>query len=478
MISEFILSSELIKNYLPYISFYFPLGILGLFRWSIWIFKKIVGLLYKPIKGQAPNYSLSVITPVYNENPKVFLMALNSWKENRPDEIIAVIDNSDKINIDVFKKFSKDFKNAKLIITGVPGKRSALAEGIKASSGKISALVDSDTIWEKKLKRKILVPFADNSVGGVATRQEVLEDKTIAQSIFNLNLSNRYFNEFPFLAVVGDGLICISGRTAVYRREALIKIVNQMQEEKFLGEPCISGEDKCLTNLIQESGWKVRYLMNAVVKTPGVPDIKTFFKQQTRWLRNSWREDLKSIFSLWIWRNEVMLALYIIDKFIQPFFLIFGFLFFVFATIAGHWPVVVIIALWITTSRAIKYINHFRRHPLDIFIMPVFILFSYALAFLKIYALFTVKKQGWITRWDKNRFLKSGAILTFIGYSSVIMIFIIMASYVGNLRTFNITLIYGAVMATIILMQIVSEYDKKIKISRFVSKNRSIVNKN
>jgi hypothetical protein len=35
--------------------------------------------------------TLSVITPVYNEDPVVFKAALDSWKDNKVDEIIAVM---------------------------------------------------------------------------------------------------------------------------------------------------------------------------------------------------------------------------------------------------------------------------------------------------------------------------------------------------------------------------------------------------
>ena len=40
--------------------------------------------------------SVSIITPVYNENPNVFLEALKSWDQNKPTEIISVIDYTDK----------------------------------------------------------------------------------------------------------------------------------------------------------------------------------------------------------------------------------------------------------------------------------------------------------------------------------------------------------------------------------------------
>ena len=102
--------SEILNNYWQIILFYSPLGIVGIWRWSIWIFKKILALRYKPLpvnKDFKP--SLSIVTPVYNEGSRIFLNALMSWKENRPEEIIAVIDQSDTSSIEIFKKFIKIF---------------------------------------------------------------------------------------------------------------------------------------------------------------------------------------------------------------------------------------------------------------------------------------------------------------------------------------------------------------------------------
>ena len=41
-------------------------------------------------------------------------------------------------------------------------------------------------------------------------------------------------------------------------------------------------------------------------------------------------------------------------------------------------------------------------------IIPVYIFLSYYLALLNVYAFVTIDKQGWITRWNKNRFTIKG----------------------------------------------------------------------
>ncbi|MEX0650145.1 MAG: glycosyltransferase [Candidatus Andersenbacteria bacterium] len=386
---------------------YFPLGLIGAWRWSVWLAKRITALWYNPTPihaGYRP--TLSVVTPVYNETPALFRQALESWRQNDANEIIAVIDHTDKVCIEIFKDFKQSFAGAKLIITEKPGKRPALAEGSREATGEIIALVDSDTVWDADIRDKMLAPFIDKKVGGVATRQDVMVTDSLAQRLFNIHLDQRYFDEMAYLATVSNALTCLSGRTAVYRRAALLPVLEGMETEKFWGAPCVSGEDKCLTRLVQSSGWHMRYQRNVRVQTHGVSDLRTFFKQQLRWIRNSWRSDLKTLFSRWVWRDSKILALHMIDRFIQPFTLLLGPVYLVLSIYWQHWIVVAVLLAWWHVSRGIKLFAHLKHRPNDLFILPVYILSTYIMAVLKIYALFTVRRQGWITRWHKNR-LKS-----------------------------------------------------------------------
>jgi len=395
--------TELLSNYFYIITLYFPLGVVGIYRWSIWAVKKVIGKKYRPIGENGYRNTVSIVTPVYNEDPNVFQKALESWIHNKPDEIVAVIDHTDKACIEKFKEFQEENKNSTLIITKRPGKREALADGIRVAKYDIIALVDSDTIWDPNIKNTLLFPFADPLVGGVGPRQDVLDTNTLARRLFNIHLDHRYFDEMTYLAVVADAVTCISGRTALYRKEAINDLCEELEKETFWGAKCISGDDKCITRLVQERGWKVRYQANARVLTPGTPDLLTFFKQQTRWARNSYRSDLKSLLSKWIWKKEKFLTYHMIDRFTQPFTLILGPIYFIFSIIWGHWLIAGILLSWWYVSRGIKLYPHLKHHPSDILILPFYILYTYLMATLKIYAIVTIGTQGWVTRWDKNR---------------------------------------------------------------------------
>lgn len=199
-----------------------PVGIIGFWRWSVWLIRRLIGLRYRPQPPRPSTNTVSIITPVYNENTKVFQDALESWAQENPQEIIAVIDHSDTACIEKFKEFANTFAGARLIVTRKPGKRAALVDGIAAAAGDIVILVDSDTVWEQGVLAKVTTPFSDPQVGGVGTRQNVLKPKTLAQWLFDIHLDSRYFDEIKFLAAAGDALTCLSGRTAAYRRAAIL----------------------------------------------------------------------------------------------------------------------------------------------------------------------------------------------------------------------------------------------------------------
>ena len=59
-----------------------PLSLIGVWRWSMWLTRRIGGSFYRPLKAQWPAHiplpSVSVVVPVYNEDIDIFKTALQS----------------------------------------------------------------------------------------------------------------------------------------------------------------------------------------------------------------------------------------------------------------------------------------------------------------------------------------------------------------------------------------------------------------
>jgi len=388
-------------NYYQLIWVYLPLGVIGLWRWSVWLFKKSTSFLYKPkLSCNKIHLKYSVITPVYNEDPKTFEQAIKSWIKNEPNEIIGVIDQSDNRCTEVFQSLVKQYPFMKLIIATKPGKRPALAEGIKEARNEIIALVDSDTIWAENIKQSILSPFEDPSIGGVTTRQHPLERKTIWQKITDIFWDMRNYYDLPAQTAMGQALSCLSGRTSLYRKDIITEELDIFLNEIVFGRKKESGEDKCLTRIVQSKGWKTYYQSNAVIYSYASPDFKTFWSQRLRWSRNSHNSDLISLWDGWAWKHP-FLAFHIIDRFISIFTLFFGPIFFGIALYLNHYVLAVSILLLWMIGRGIKILPHLKRHPKDIILLPAYIIINFMIAIIKLYALVTIRDQKWIR--SKNR---------------------------------------------------------------------------
>ncbi len=415
-----------------------PLGVVGVWRWGVWSFKELLGLLYRPAK-KPYRTTVSIVTPVYNEDPKVFAQALNSWTVNNPAEIIAVIDYSDTKCIDAFKKFAKKCRYTRLVVTKKPGKRPALADGIKLAKSKIVALVDSDTIWAPDVITKGLCPFNDKKVAGVGTYQSVLKPQTFAQKVFDTHLDIRYTNEFPFLAATGTALTCLSGRTAFYRRDIILPHLPELVNETFWGRPVISGDDKALTYMVLRAGWKVAFQANTTVYTPGMHGLSAYVKQRIRWSRNALRADIKAFSQGWTWRHP-SLVFFQFDKLLQTFVLILSPIFVGIYLMKGLYiPALFIIGWWIF-SRTVKIYAHLWRRPQDIVILPSYILFSLFMGLVKIYSFVTLNTQGWITRWDSARAPRLRFVEHVFGYafSAAIVVGIVYGTYFVKNKTYFI----------------------------------------
>ncbi len=433
---------EVAKNLLMYV----PLSIIGAWRWSFWIIKRVGAAFYRPNvkpwpKG-TPKPTVSLVTPVYNEDPVVFEEALQSWIANGVNEIIAVIDKSNTRHIINFERHYVDNKQYKtkcrLLVTPKPGKRAALCDGMEKASGDLIVLVDSDTIWDKDVLEKTLPYFAHPEIGGATVSQRIQNPDTVGNVMFDLLLWVRYREEVPFLLGLGNAFNTLSGRTAFYRREAILSEdhdnLHDLRHEFFMGTRGISGDDKRLTHLILEQGWHTAYVKGTTVYTPGLGSIKKFMKQRLRWTRNSWRADLRAVARGWVWSHPT-LAIFMIDRFVQPFFMLIGPVVFTIALIHREWLFAGILLAWWLLSRFVRLFGYFRAHPRRLVYLPAYIVYGYVNAVVKIYALATLVEHSWATRGHKIRktlVKKSFPIIS--GSVGIIIFFILVTEVVLSIR--------------------------------------------
>jgi cellulose synthase/poly-beta-1,6-N-acetylglucosamine synthase-like glycosyltransferase len=368
-----------------------PLGVLGLIRWAFWLVRRIPAVLYKPVTNNF-RLSMSIVVPTYQEDPVVFAAAIESWLANRVAEVILVIDQSDTVCLEVASRYP-----VTVIRTDVPGKRDALRLGWNHARTDLVALVDSDTIWAQDVAAEVCKPFADPKIGGVGTRQSVYGSKGFLARITDMFLDHRYFDENASQSLLGRAVSCLSGRTAVYRRKLLMEVEHDFMHETFWGVPCLSGDDKRLTTLILERGYLTYLQRTAEVWSTFPSKWRVFFRQRLRWARNTWRSDLRALGKRWVYRHP-FLAFTMVDKGISSFTLLLGPIFMVYSLIQQNWVFCGVLALWWQISRSAKLLPHLRRRPSSFFYIPGYVLVSWFMALIKLQALFTIRKQRWLTR--------------------------------------------------------------------------------
>ena len=74
---------------------YIPIGIVGFIRWTAWLIRRVPAAFYRPIVNDHRE-PLSVVVPVYDEDPVIFAYAIESWLASGVDDVVLVIDVTDK----------------------------------------------------------------------------------------------------------------------------------------------------------------------------------------------------------------------------------------------------------------------------------------------------------------------------------------------------------------------------------------------
>jgi hypothetical protein len=90
---------------------------------------------------------------------------------------------------------------------------------------------------------------------------------------------------------------------------------------------------------------------------------------------------------------------WMIDKAVSSFTLLASPAYLILALTQRHYALAAILATWWMLSRSAKLLAHLERRPSHFLtLMPAFILTSFAMATVKIWALLTIRQQRWLTR--------------------------------------------------------------------------------
>lgn len=375
-----------------------PLAVIGVLIWALWLYRAIASRFAHPVVNDFRT-TTSVIVPSFHEDPDILMRCLETWRSQDPTEIIIVLDLADTEAQRRITQLADD--RVRAVMFKHSGKRSALGVGMRMASSELLVLVDSDTSWEDGLLSAVQMPFVDPEVGAVGTQQNVYQRRTSAwRRIADWLVDLRYYDYVPAMSRKG-AVVCVSGRTAAYRRSAVVPVIENLEDEFFMGRRCISGDDGRLTWLVLASGYRTVHQASARALSMFPDTFRAFCKQRVRWSRNSYRCYTTAIWKGWLWRMPFVSKITVLQFLLTPLTMGLTLWYLVFSRLELSWQSAALAVGWLIVGRGIRGYSHLRRHPSDLYLLPLltFVVIFISLP-IKVYALLTLNKQGWLTRHD------------------------------------------------------------------------------
>lgn len=396
-----------VKSGSVYLFAFFMIGI-----WLLWLLRVALSRHYRAWTLPYET-TTSVVIPVVDEPAELFRMVLKRIIEQRPTEIIAVINGPRNPALEeVCHKVG-----VRWCWTDIPGKRNALQVGVGMATGDIAVLVDSDTMWTDRTLIELIKPFRDPRVGGVTTRQRIIDPRRnwlTRWADWLENVRNEY--SMPAMSVLGT-VGCLPGRTIAFRRRILVDCMEQFLRERFLGVFLEVSDDRALTNYTLRAGYRTVYQSTSLVYTDAPQQLGKLARQQYRWARGSQYNTLRML--PWMMRHTPILAVFYVADIVVPFVLTGAFISWTVSFIRGvklalydalpiaalePWqilPFILMLSVFMTAlSLIIRFSRHFSTAPGDLLYLPAFIgINTFLLMPVRVLGFFRMAHNtGWGTR--------------------------------------------------------------------------------
>jgi cellulose synthase/poly-beta-1,6-N-acetylglucosamine synthase-like glycosyltransferase len=271
---------------------------------------------HNPSTKDRKKHTVTVTIPTWKENPIWLKRAIESALKAGADEVIVSYCKGDEAAQEIVEKFG-DRISVLTFERRVP-KKVALYESFRRAKGDIICNLDSDTFLVKSSIIEICKAFdSDPKIGGVVPYNIIFNKKHFSGRLSSIVESSRNFINKAF-SVFGNVHV-LDSRFCAYRKEAIIPLLDQYLNNRFLGRDVVIGEDKMLTYLLQKSGWKCVMQASAVDYTAAPNNIIGFLKQQLRWARSGYMYFFRHRLCLKLhWLLTFHILLYFLSPIIFP----------------------------------------------------------------------------------------------------------------------------------------------------------------
>ncbi len=398
---------------------FWSLAVYGMMHYGAMVWRIFLWFSYRPMPpvGESELPSISVVIPAYNEGALVRLAihsVTHSDYPRRKLQVIAVDDGSSDDTWDHIRAAAAEAP-VKVLTIRQPfnrGKRHALYEGFQKATGEFWVTVDSDSVVEPDALRNGVAPLVrDRRVGLVAGNVKVLNRN---DNLFTRFLKVSFTLSFAFSRAYQTqirGLLTTPGALSIYRASAVRPVLEKWMNQTFLGVPCLTGEDRAMTNFICAQGYHSYFQSTAVVWAKMPSTYSGMAKMFLRWARSNIRETLVLLSYLfrpfrtdylWGFRiNSVLIA----STLVIPYFLIGHSYYLLLTNPLWLFRYVVMIAV-MSVPMAFIYFRSERDSDFAWVIAYEFF-WIFACQWIMPYAFLTCRRQGaWITRGGTGRVSK------------------------------------------------------------------------
>ncbi len=239
--------------------------------------------------------SVSIVIPCYNEEKKYLKRCIASaCGANYPNKEVIVVDDgsSDQETPKNLEELREKYDFKLLKFGKNRGKRHAMAEGFRNSSGEILITMDSDTVIPSGKDIQLLVaPFVDKDVGSVSGITLVENRK---KNLLTRVQDARYwlaFNVDKLSQDFYDTVTCTPGPFSAHRKKYFMRFLDRWENQHFLGIECTYGDDRGITTFMIRAGYKIKFIKDAFAFTYVPETFMKFLKQQIRWKKSFCREN-------------------------------------------------------------------------------------------------------------------------------------------------------------------------------------------
>ncbi|HAM35747.1 MAG TPA: family 2 glycosyl transferase [Elusimicrobia bacterium] len=237
----------------------------------------------------------TVVLPIMNEERHIEAVIRRLFQARYPAEmleVIAIDDGSTDGTWAALQRLAVEFPRLQIHrFQSHKGKRHAMALGAQKAAGEILIFMDSDSLVAAESFYRLVQPFHDSRVGAVAGHTSIIIEP--ANFISKMEAVRYFISQRVMKAAesIFGAVNCCPGPLSAYRREAVLAVLDEWLNQRFLGAEATFGDDRSLTNRILRH-YRVVYHSGARCSTYAPNTWAAFLKQQLRWKKSWVRETL------------------------------------------------------------------------------------------------------------------------------------------------------------------------------------------